>query len=152
MSGLSVRQPSAQRWKAPPELRDQLKPFAREMRSEPTRAEDALWQSLRGRRLGGLKFRRQHAVERFVVDFYCREARLVVEVDGEIHQDTREQDATRQTFLEQQGLLVLRVANREVQDSLTEVLAAISLVATRSAKAPLSAGRRGAGGEVVERP
>jgi len=83
-----------------PEWWEKLKPLARQKRHEPTPAEDALWQLLRGRRTAGFKFRRQHAIERFVVDFYCHEAHLIVEVDGEIHEYTREEDMLRQSFLE----------------------------------------------------
>jgi very-short-patch-repair endonuclease len=54
------------------------------MRHEPTPEENTLWQQLRNQRLGGYKFRRQHALERFIVDFYCAEARLVIEVDGPV--------------------------------------------------------------------
>lgn len=98
----------------PPELWNKLKPLARQLRHEPTQAEDALWQLLRGRRLGGFKFRRQYAIERFIVDFVCLEKRLIVEVDGEIHDHQIEYDAIRQTFLEAQGFRVLRFRNDEV--------------------------------------
>jgi very-short-patch-repair endonuclease len=146
------RRPGAQRWQAPSELWQKLKPLAREMRTLPTAAEDALWQRLRGRGAGGMKFRRQHAIERFVVDFYCSEARLVIEVDGEIHEYTREQDGARQEFLEQQGLRVVRFSNDEVRDNIRGVLSTIEAHASSTERrSPLSAGRRGAGGEVATR-
>ena len=91
------------------------------MRKHPTPAENALWQRLRRRQLG-VKFRRQHAIGPFIVDFYCAEAALVVEVDGPIHQYTAEEDAIRQEFLEAQGLRVLRFTNAEVENDIEGVL------------------------------
>jgi hypothetical protein len=72
-------------WRTTPHLWEKLKPVARQMRQEPTQAEDLLWQSLRNHQLLGFKFRRQHSIERFIVDFYCAEAKLVIEIDGPIH-------------------------------------------------------------------
>ncbi len=111
-------------WRTPPHLWEKLKPLARQMRKDPTPAEETLWQGLRKKQLG-VKFRRQHAIERFIVDFYCREAGLVIEVDGPIHQYTVEEDAIRQQFLESQGLRVLRFANDQVFNDLENVLATI---------------------------
>jgi very-short-patch-repair endonuclease len=91
-----------------------LKPLSKQMRHEPTPAEDHLWQHLRNRRTFNVKFRRQHAIERFIVDFYCADAHLIVEVDGSIHDYTQEHDALRQAFLESLGLRVLRFTNGEV--------------------------------------
>ena len=107
---------------APPELWEKLKPLARQKRHEPTRAEDCLWQRLRNRGLAGAKFRRQHAIERFIVDFYCHEVNLVIEVDGEVHDYTHEEDALRQAWLEVQGLHVLRFQNDEVLGNIESVL------------------------------
>ena len=109
-----------------PEMWQMLKPLARQMRHEPTPAEALLWQAVRGRRLGGYKFRRQQAIARFIVDFYCPQAGLVVEVDGPIHEYTKEQDTIRQGFLESIGLSVLRVSNKDVLNDLDSVLAHIS--------------------------
>ena len=76
-----------------------LKEFARNNRKNPTEAEDRLWQELRKEQLG-VKFRRQHAIEDFIVDFVCLEKRLVVEVNGEIHEQQKEYDEMRTAFLE----------------------------------------------------
>jgi very-short-patch-repair endonuclease len=95
------------------------------MRRDPTPSEDRLWQAIRGRGLGGLKFRRQHAIERFIVDFYCVSARLVVEVDGPIHADRVDPDRERQQFLEGLGLKVLRLSSDEVLTDLPRALAKI---------------------------
>ncbi|SRR6266545_779673 len=89
--------------RTPPELWAKLKPLVLEQRREPTPEEDRLWQMLRRHNLGGAKFRRQHVIGPFIVDFYCAAARLVVEVDGPIHDSQQEQDALRQGFLEQTG-------------------------------------------------
>ena len=102
-----------------------MRPVVREARHQPTPAEDSLWQALRRRRLGGFKFRRQHAIERYVVDFYCANARLVIEVDGPIHDFSKEDDATRQQHLEELNLRVLRFRNDDVLTRLEEVLGRI---------------------------
>jgi very-short-patch-repair endonuclease len=112
-------------WKTPPELWEKLKPLAREMRHAPTPAEDMLWQHIRNRQVSGAKFRRQHTIDRFVVDFYCREAHLVIEVDGDIHQYTQAADAVRQEFLKCGGLRVLRFHNDQVTHQMDTVLAEI---------------------------
>ena len=83
------------------------------MRQNPTPAESKLWQSLRAQRVSGFRFRRQHPIDRFIVDFYCRKARLVIEVDGPVHDSpqARECDAARQALLEEKGLTLLRFSN-----------------------------------------
>ena len=68
---------------------------ARELRRKATPAEAILWEALRAGRLDGLKFRRQHAIGRFILDFYCATHRLCVEVDGEVHEKQRERDMAR---------------------------------------------------------
>ncbi|MBL8165893.1 MAG: DUF559 domain-containing protein [Anaerolineae bacterium] len=107
---------------APPELWEKLKPLAQQMRHEPTPAEEQLWAALRNRQVAGAKFRRQHVIDRFILDFFCPEAWLVVEVDGPIHDYTVEEDAIRQAFLEAQGLRVLRFRNEDVMQRLPQVL------------------------------
>jgi len=118
-----------ERWFSPAELWDKLKPLARQMRTKPTPAEDHLWQRLRNRQIHNLKFRRQHSIDRFMVDFYCADARLIVEVDGPIHDYTPEEDAIRQAFLESQGFHVLRFTNDAVLNHLPSVIARIAEVA-----------------------
>ena len=108
-----------------PKLWKKIKPLAREKRHEPTYAESLLWQHLRGHSLNGAKFRRQHPIGRFIVDFYCASAYLVIEVDGAIHTAQVEEDAARQAEIEQQGLHVLRFRNEEVIHHMPRVLAAI---------------------------
>ncbi|MEL6308715.1 MAG: DUF559 domain-containing protein [Chloroflexota bacterium] len=86
--------------KASADLWAKLKPLAKQMRHAPTPAEDVLWQGLRRNALG-IKFRRQHAIDRFIVDFFAYKIKLVVEVDGSIHEYTAEEDAIRQQYLEE---------------------------------------------------
>ena len=96
------------------------------MRVESTQAEEKLWQHLRNRQVQGLKFRRQHAIDRYIVDFYCPEARLVIEVDGPIHEFTQDEDTQRQLKLEERGLRVLRFTNDQVLSELKDVLSEIA--------------------------
>jgi len=127
----------------------------RELRRRLTEAEGLLWERLRDRRLGGLKFRRQHPVGRFVVDFYCVEAGVAVELDGSVHDgpEQREADAVRQEFLESQQLRVLRFQNDEVFGDIERVLATIEAFCRDSSvqAPPLHDVERGPGGEVHER-
>ena len=104
-----------------------LKPFAREMRLHSTPAEDTLWQRLRNRRVQGAKFRRQHAIGNYIVDFACLQHGLIVEVDGDIHNLPEQQmyDARRQAWLEEVGFQVLRFTNAQVMqetDAVVEVI------------------------------
>jgi len=87
-----------------------------------TREETILWARLRGRRLAGLDFRRQHVIEGFVVDFYCHAADVVVEVDGPVHDQQAGYDAERDAILAAHDLLILRVTNADVQRDLDGVL------------------------------
>ncbi len=118
----------------PPELWKKLKPLARQMRHEPTPAESALWERLRNRRIARAKFRRQYAIERFIVDFVCLELRLIIEVDGDIHALQTEYDAARQSFLESQGFCVLRFNNGDVLQSLDAVVTVIGETLVSRAK------------------
>jgi very-short-patch-repair endonuclease len=103
-----------------------LKDAARQMRQQPTSAEDLLWQRIRNRQLHGAKFRRQHAIDRFIVDFFCAEAHLVIEVDGAVHDETVAEDTIRQEFLELSGLRVMRFSNGAIFTRLDEVTARIA--------------------------
>ena len=109
-------------WKTSASMWAKIKPLAREHRHKPTLAERRLWSCLRNRQIRNMKFRRQHPIDRFIVDFYCSEAQLVIEVDGDVHQYTVEEDAIRQQFIESCGLRVLRFKNEEVIGSLDGVL------------------------------
>ena len=86
---------------------------AKELRRDMTPAEKALWNELRANKLG-VHFRRQQVIQGFIVDFYCHKASLVIEVDGDIHDLQREEDARREKALSELGLRVIRFRNDEV--------------------------------------
>ncbi|MGO4872506.1 MAG: endonuclease domain-containing protein [Roseiarcus sp.] len=96
--------------------------FARSLRKASTSAEDILWAQLRGSRFHGAKFTRQVPVDRYVVDFCCHAARLVVEIDGAQHGWQSPYDDGRTTTLESAGFHVVRFTNEEVRDDLEGVL------------------------------
>jgi very-short-patch-repair endonuclease len=99
--------------------------LSRRLRKEMTPEEAELWFRLRGRQLGGFRFRRQQVIGGFVVDFYCAETDLVVEVDGPIHDSRRDYDAERDMALAARGLRILRIRNDEVTGDIEAVLARI---------------------------
>jgi very-short-patch-repair endonuclease len=99
---------------------------ARELRQPQTPAEVKLWSRLRNRQLDGLKFRRQHPIDRFIIDFYCDETKLCVEVDGDSHAEQIEYDQARTTCLNELGYTVIRFTNREVFAQLDAVLQQIA--------------------------
>lgn len=99
---------------------------AKELRRKMTRAEKVLWGYLRGNKLGGVHFRRQQIIAGFIVDFYCDSAKLIVELDGKIHEHRAEEDAERDKILKSMGLQILRIKNEEVVNDLPIVLAKIS--------------------------
>ncbi|QQN88854.1 endonuclease domain-containing protein [Acinetobacter variabilis] len=105
-------------------LDPQLLIFAKFMRHTATDAEHLMWQILRAKRFMNLKFRRQHVIEPYIVDFYCHEIGLVIELDGSQHgtDDAMEYDAERTKFLEALGLRVVRYWNNEVLLETDDVL------------------------------
>ncbi|UYZ59908.1 UvrD-helicase domain-containing protein [Hymenobacter latericus] len=141
---------------------EQTSSFAKTMRREPTPAEEALWQQLRGGNLGA-KFRRQHVIGHFIVDFVCVSAMLIVEVDGAVHGDPEQADydTGRSYELQELGYRVLRFTNEQVLNDMPKVLVQISEALkaaealaeaaaparTESSGSPLSAGEGGRGGE-----
>ena len=94
----------------------QLLEFAKSMRHTATDAENLMWQILRAKRFMNLKFRRQHVIKPYIVDFYCHEIGLIIELDGSQHgtKDAIEYDAERTKFLETLGLTVVRYWNYDV--------------------------------------
>jgi poly(A) polymerase len=136
------------RWPTSPNLWDRLKPVAREMRQAPTPAENALWQALRKGRVGDYHFRRQHAIDRFIVDFYCSKGRLVIEVDGPVHDGIADQDQGRQDILEELGFRVMRFSNEEVLTNTVGVVRQIeTALALERATSPSPKSERGTEGE-----
>ena len=104
--------------------------YGRELRQESTEAEKLLWAELRSRKLNGLKFRRQHPLDKFIVDFYCNEKKLVVELDGGVHNEkiNKEYDEARTAMLAGLNVIVLRFKNEDVINNMKEVLREISEV------------------------
>ena|SRR5258708_37445945 len=98
---------------------------ARQLRKTPTRSEGILWAALRRQQLEGRKFRRQVNIGAFVVDFYCWTEKMVIEVDGGIHESQRAADAERQALIETLGLRFVRVSAAQVETDLPSVLTQI---------------------------
>lgn len=107
---------------------------ARKLRRTLTLPEVILWQAIRGRKLGGVRFRRQHPVGPYVLDFYCEGARLAVEVDGVSHEhpDRIRHDARRTAWLNLRGITVYRIAARDVLGNLEGVLVSLKARTTRA--------------------
>ncbi|MFQ5706927.1 MAG: endonuclease domain-containing protein [bacterium] len=99
----------------------------RTLRKNATDAERILWQHLRGKQIGGFKFRRQYSIDQFVLDFYCPEVKLAVEVDGATHftEEAQAYDRAREDYIRTFGVTFLRFTNLEVYDSLDGVLMVI---------------------------
>jgi very-short-patch-repair endonuclease len=97
---------------------------ARELRHTETEAEKKLWPFLRNRKLNGKKFRRQHPMDDYVLDYYCHECRLAIEVDGGIHNDkmNSQYDEARTKTLNELGIKVIRVRNEDVLNNIDRVL------------------------------
>ncbi|MEK6246864.1 MAG: DUF559 domain-containing protein [Planctomycetales bacterium] len=106
---------------------DKTRTRAGQLRQNTTGPERLLWSVLRSRQLGGLKFRRQHPIEPYIVDFYCAEARLIVELDGESHDERQQYDTIRGEYLQKLGFEIVRVANDDVFEDLDEVAEYIHL-------------------------
>jgi len=100
------------------------KEFRRELRSNRTGAESRLWSVLRNRKLEGRKFRRQHTIGPYTVDFFCFEEKLIIEADGISHDNVGSiiYDEKRDSYMESRGLRILRFTNKEVYYHLEEVL------------------------------
>jgi len=96
--------------------------FARQLRKEQTLAEERIWSLLRNNQFMGLKFRRQHVIEGFVVDFYCLERKLAIEIDGGIHNKRKDYDQLRQQEIESKFNTVIRIKNEEINRDESVVL------------------------------
>jgi very-short-patch-repair endonuclease len=98
--------------------------YGRELRQSATKAEKILWEYLRNRNLNGLKFRRQHPIDKFIADFYCHEKELVIELDGAVHDDkmNAQYDEARTYELKGSGITVIRFKNSEVENNISFVL------------------------------
>jgi very-short-patch-repair endonuclease len=101
------------------------KTFAGNLRYESTPEEKKVWNALRNRKFHNYKFRRQHVIEGFVVDFYCQKLRLAVEVDGKIHERQKEYDELRQQLIEEKGIKFIRITNEEINKDIEIVFSKI---------------------------
>jgi len=136
------------------QLHEKAKELARSLRKNQTKAETILWNRLRNRQFLGKKFLRQHPIfyeyldlKGFhIADFYCHECRLVVEVDGKIHDYRQEDDRIRTELLETNHMRVLRVQNDDIEKDLHGVLGKIKDALTHPPSPPSLEKRRGMGG------
>ena len=95
---------------------------ARRLRSSMTAAELKLWAELNNKQMGGIKFRRQHPIGKYIVDFYAPQRKLIIEVDGGTHLEQEEYDAIRTSYLNRKGYQVIRFSNLDIYQNLAEVL------------------------------
>ena len=116
-----------------------LLPLKRRLRTNPTRAEQLLWAKLRYNQIYGLKFRRQHGIGSYIVDFFCAEKTLVIEVDGDVHAAETQQtkDRLREEHLKSLGLEILRYTNDEVMNNLDGVLEDLARRLFRDSTSPI---------------
>lgn len=114
--------PKRPKYYSPPAVRQR----AKELRWPLTPAEAALWERLKNKQLYGLKFRRQHPLHHFILDFYCHAHQLVVEVDGPVHEQQRDYDESRTEWLTDRGFRVIRFSNEEVLSDIETVLRKIA--------------------------
>ena len=113
-----------------------MKSLARTLRKESTDAERWLWQRLRHRELLGWKFRRQHPIGRYIVDFVCIEKRIIIELDGSQHAENQITDSARSEYLKEKGYQVLRFWNNDVLVRGEAVLNAILSCLNENAPSP----------------
>ncbi|MFT0817996.1 DUF559 domain-containing protein [Synechococcus sp. W60.3] len=140
-----------------PKASQELIARARQLRREATTAESLLWELLRDRRLLGRKFRRQHPIGQFIADFFCDDARLIIEIDGAVHREPtqQERDRLREEILREHGFAMLRFTNEQIFNHTEQVLQEIAAYVTAHSyehPSPLSPplpkpGERGPGGE-----
>jgi type I restriction enzyme M protein len=123
-------------------MKEIKKIFARILRKDQTKAEKTVWELLRKRKFKDLKFRRQHVIEGFVLDFYCHELRLGIEVDGGIHLKRKDYDRLRQDVIESEGIKMIRIQNKELIGTRKMALQKLEeIIVHRSVPLPLGEGR-----------
>ena len=101
---------------------------ARQLRNKMTSAEKLLWDKLKGKQIAGVRFRRQHPINKYIVDFYCHAAKMVIELDGKIHLKSKEHDKERTEKLKELNIKIIRFSNNEVEKNIEEVLKQITTV------------------------
>jgi very-short-patch-repair endonuclease len=109
---------------------------AKILRKNMTYHEKLLWERLKLKQICGVRFRRQHPVDFFIADFYCHEARLVVELDGEVHKTQREYDDGRSAEMERYFIKVIRFINSEIEKDIENVVKSIENEVSKRIKSP----------------
>jgi very-short-patch-repair endonuclease len=99
--------------------------MSRDLRQRSTFTEKIVWNMLRNRRMFGYRFKRQVVFDGFILDFFCNELRLAIEIDGPIHENQKEYDALRQFIIEQEDVRFIRVTTREIEESPEKLTKAI---------------------------
>ena len=105
--------------------------LAKDLRNNMTESEKKLWSFLRMRQIGRHKFRCQHPIYRYILDFYCHEKRLAIEIDGNIHNSQQEYDKYRDEFLNSIGIRTLRLRNEDVLNSIEKVIEIIKIILSK---------------------
>ncbi|MFH1683966.1 MAG: endonuclease domain-containing protein [Candidatus Margulisiibacteriota bacterium] len=103
-------------------MKENKKQFARTLRKEQTKAEKIVWELIRKRKFKNFKFRRQHVVEGFILDFFCHELRLGIEIDGGIHLKRKDYDEMRQEIIELEDIKIIRITNKEIAENKRSIL------------------------------
>ncbi|HXC56098.1 MAG TPA: DUF559 domain-containing protein [Rhizomicrobium sp.] len=124
---------------------------AREMRHEPVAMEELFWSAVRNRKLGGYKFKRQYLIDPYIADFVCVERKLIVELDGKLHDDRQGYDSARDAFLRIQGYEVLRFKNEYLGGNFDVVLATVLHALSTPSPRP-SPPLRGGEGDSTDKP
>lgn len=99
---------------------------AKQLRNRMTPSEELLWNRLKGKQINGLRFRRQHPIDKYIVDFYCHTLKIVIEIDGLSHLNQKDYDKQRDEIIAKYGIKVLRYTNEQVQNNLIEVIKEIN--------------------------
>jgi len=109
---------------------------AKLLRKNMTSFEEILWKRLKGNQILGLRFRRQHPIDIFIADFYCHKARLVVEIDGAVHEQQKDYDIGRSVEMGKYDIMVIRFTNHEVKTKIEEVIRKIEETILERIKSP----------------
>ncbi|MBL6853139.1 MAG: endonuclease domain-containing protein [Alphaproteobacteria bacterium] len=124
---------------------------AREMRHNPVSMEEVFWDAVRNRKLGGFKFKRQYLIGNYIADFVCLEHRLVIELDGKLHEGREGYDAARDAFFRTKGFDVYRIMNEDMAHNFASVMSSILHELTAPSPQP-SPPLRGGEGEAKALP
>jgi very-short-patch-repair endonuclease len=106
------------------------------LREDMTRCEDLLWERIKGKQIYGLRFRRQHPIDIFIADFYCHRIRLIVEIDGEIHNSQKDYDIGRSAEMEKYDIKVIRFTNKDVEFNIEMVIRNIGIIVKERISSP----------------